>query len=199
MIVQNMATICPYRVGDYLHTENPTHPTTSWPGTSWVQVQGRMLMGASDTYPVGSEGGEAEHTLTVPEIPAHSHKVYMGYSRGSLGSSWARVDTNSPKSHGRELFPLVGVSPTTTCPRTVLRISGGGRPDHRKGVGRMIATNPILYDAPMMWAMCSSPQALRSLLSAGRGQAGRRSRTFSRWPRVTHTPQEAKGVKQSTR
>ena len=72
MIVQNMAALCPYRIGDYLQTENPTNPALSWPGTSWVQVQNRMLMGASDTYPVGSEGGEAQPVsythLTLPTI-----------------------------------------------------------------------------------------------------------------------------------
>uniref|UniRef100_UPI003AB34513 phage baseplate protein n=1 Tax=Gemmiger formicilis TaxID=745368 RepID=UPI003AB34513 len=57
-------------------TENPTNPALSWPGTSWVQVQNRMLMGASDTYPVGSEGGEAQHTLTVQEIPSHQHQLH---------------------------------------------------------------------------------------------------------------------------
>ena len=61
MIVQNMAALCPYRIGDYLQTENPTNPALSWPGTSWVQVQNRMLMGASDTYPVGSEA--AKHSI----------------------------------------------------------------------------------------------------------------------------------------
>lgn len=76
MIVQNMSALCPYRIGDYLQTENPTHPALSWPGTSWVQVPGRMLMGASDTYPVGSEGGEAQHTLAVSEIPAHQHQLH---------------------------------------------------------------------------------------------------------------------------
>ena len=45
MIVQNTAALCPYRIGDYLQTENPTNPALSWPGTSWVQVQDRMLMG----------------------------------------------------------------------------------------------------------------------------------------------------------
>ena len=76
MIVQNTAALCPYRIGDYLQTENPTDPALSWPGTSWVQVQDRMLMGASDTYPVGSEGGEAQHTLTVSEIPSHQHQLH---------------------------------------------------------------------------------------------------------------------------
>lgn len=35
-----------------------------------------MLMGASDTYPVGSEGGEAQHTLTVSEMPSHQHQLH---------------------------------------------------------------------------------------------------------------------------
>lgn len=75
MIVPNAAAACPYRVGDYLFSENATHPSTSWPGTSWVQVQERTILGASEDYPVGSEGGEAEHTLTIQEMPSHGHTV----------------------------------------------------------------------------------------------------------------------------
>ena len=75
MIVPNAAAACPYRVGDYLFSENATHPSTSWPGTSWVQVQGRTILGAGEDYPVGSEGGEAEHTLTQPEMPRHYHRT----------------------------------------------------------------------------------------------------------------------------
>ena len=116
MIATNSAAGCPYDIGDYLITESKRTPMQRWPGTSWVQVQGRMLMGASDTYPVGSEGGEAEHTLTVPEIPAHSHEVYMGYSSGSLGSAWARVDTNNPKYRWLETFPTGGGQPHNNLP-----------------------------------------------------------------------------------
>lgn len=99
MIVQNMAAICPYRVGDYLHTENPTHPATSWPGTSWEQVQGRMLMGASDTYPVGSEGGEAEHTLTRVELPNEKITVNTVIQNSpSGGANYARYTYNGYSS-----------------------------------------------------------------------------------------------------
>ena len=42
---------------------------------------GRMLMGVSDEYPVGREGGEAQHTLTVTEIPAHEHQLH-GWAYG---------------------------------------------------------------------------------------------------------------------
>ena len=87
MSVQYMAALCPYRSGDYLCTENPTHPAASWPGTSWERLQGRMLMGASDTYPVGSEGGEAQHTLTEPEIPTHSHQLHGWAYQIASGSS----------------------------------------------------------------------------------------------------------------
>ena len=96
MIVQNMAALCPYRIGDYLQTENPTNPALSWPGTSWVQVQNRMLMGASDTYPVGSEGGEAQHTLTVSEMPSHQHQLH----------GWAITITPSVGTQYAPTYPL---------------------------------------------------------------------------------------------
>ena len=72
----NTAALCPYRIGDYLQTENPTNPALSWPGTSLGAGAGPHADGASDTYPVGSEGGEAQHTLTVSEIPPHQHQLH---------------------------------------------------------------------------------------------------------------------------
>lgn len=42
-------------------------------GGQWEKVEGKFLLGSSDSYTVGSEGGEAEHTLTVSEMPSHSH------------------------------------------------------------------------------------------------------------------------------
>lgn len=45
-----------------------------WGGVStWVKLEGRVLLGANSTYPVGSEGGEATHKLSVNEMPAHLH------------------------------------------------------------------------------------------------------------------------------
>lgn len=62
MIAENARAIeCPYRIGDYLCTENSTHPSVSWPGTSWEQVHGKMLLGSSEEYPAGSEGGSKTH------------------------------------------------------------------------------------------------------------------------------------------
>jgi len=42
-------------------------------GGAWVQLKDRFLLGAGDTYTGGDTGGEVTHTLTVNEIPSHSH------------------------------------------------------------------------------------------------------------------------------
>ena len=46
----------------------------AWGGVStWIKLEGRVLLGANSTYPVGSEGGEATHTLSSSEMPSHTH------------------------------------------------------------------------------------------------------------------------------
>lgn len=39
-------------------------------------IVNRVIVGAGDTYATGDVGGEAEHALSVDEIPAHNHE-YM--------------------------------------------------------------------------------------------------------------------------
>lgn len=34
----------------------------------------KFVLGAGATFPVGSTGGEIEHTLTEEEMPAHDHE-----------------------------------------------------------------------------------------------------------------------------
>ena len=56
--------------------------------------EGVTLLSAGDTYAVGSEGGEAQHTLTVEEMPSHSH----GGSSGSAGDHEHEVEYYQPPS-----------------------------------------------------------------------------------------------------
>ena len=67
-----------YPVGSIYMNVNSTNPGTFFGGT-WEQIQGRFLLGMSSSYPAGSQGGEATHTLTVDEMPAHSHAIYSGW------------------------------------------------------------------------------------------------------------------------
>lgn len=42
---------------------------------TWEQIKDVFLLAAGDTYIAGSTGGEATHTLTVDEMPKHSHNL----------------------------------------------------------------------------------------------------------------------------
>ena len=46
-------------------------------GSEWTPIEGQFLLGASSTYAVNSTGGESEHTLTVSEMPSHTHQQYV--------------------------------------------------------------------------------------------------------------------------
>lgn len=63
-----------YPIGSiYVSTSATFNPQTTWGGT-WVKTaKGRCLIGANDTYPLGSTGGEETHYLTVDEMPSHNH------------------------------------------------------------------------------------------------------------------------------
>ena len=42
---------------------------------TWEQIKDVFLLAAGDTYIAGTTGGEATHTLTVDEMPKHSHNL----------------------------------------------------------------------------------------------------------------------------
>ena len=63
-----------YPVGSFYISSKSTNPAILFGGT-WEQIQGRFLLGRSSSYPVGSMGGEATHTLTEAEMPSHRHSI----------------------------------------------------------------------------------------------------------------------------
>lgn len=42
---------------------------------TWEQIKDVFLLAAGDSYIAGSTGGESTHTLTVDEMPKHSHNL----------------------------------------------------------------------------------------------------------------------------
>lgn len=59
---------------------------------------GRFLLGAGGSYQAGNTGGEAEHTLTIAEIPSHSHNLNGGWGANGTSSAQWRADLNKPKT-----------------------------------------------------------------------------------------------------
>ena len=88
-----------YPVGSIYISASATSPETLFGGT-WAQINGRFLIGTGTpennddgtlpgnyNYAAGSKGGEAAHTLTVDEMPAHRHAIYMG-GESNNGEFW---------------------------------------------------------------------------------------------------------------
>lgn len=67
-----------YPVGSYYITESSTTPASLF-GGSWVRVSNYFLYGAASQSAVGQKGGEADHVLTIDEMPNHAHKPH-GYT-----------------------------------------------------------------------------------------------------------------------
>lgn len=85
-----------YPIGSiYISTNSKFNPNTSF-GGKWIKTaEGRCLIGANDTYPLGSNGGEATHTLSVAEMPSHKHGAgkYTGYELTNTGIRGADTST----------------------------------------------------------------------------------------------------------
>lgn len=61
-----------YPVGSIYMSVNNTSPQ-SFLGGTWERIQDRFLLSAGSTYSAGTTGGEATHTLTIDEMPSHTH------------------------------------------------------------------------------------------------------------------------------
>ena len=99
-----------YPVGSIYMSVNSTNPRTLFGGT-WTQLKDRFLLGAGSTYTNGSTGGEASHTLTVNEMPSHTHPQYVTVNSG--GSLSANCDYDSYASgKARKSAQNVSTGPT---------------------------------------------------------------------------------------
>lgn len=77
-----------YPVGSVYISVNNTNPSTLFGGT-WEQIKDKFLLAAGSTYNAGSTGGEATHTLTVSELPAHNHGIF--YPNAGAGNDYAPI------------------------------------------------------------------------------------------------------------
>lgn len=106
-------------VGSLYISENATSPAELYGGT-WERIEGKFIMGASDTYPAGSTGGEVEHShaYAVTYIANYSGIVggssdysVMAYDGTTGGNN--KVASNSGTGIGNE-YKDVGTIPNQT-------------------------------------------------------------------------------------
>lgn len=76
-----------YPIGSvYISTTRNTSPASLFGGT-WEQLKDRFLLAAGSSYSAGATGGSATHTLTVNEMPSHSHEG-LYYAQDNLLLQW---------------------------------------------------------------------------------------------------------------
>lgn len=93
LAIESLSGVASYPVGSIYISVNNTNPGEIFGGT-WEQLKDTFLLAAGDKYAAGTTGGEEKHTLTVSEMPSHSH--------GNAGSyvDPAGISTSRDRSSG---------------------------------------------------------------------------------------------------
>lgn len=89
-----------FPVGAIYISAQDTSPSQLFGGV-WEKIEGVFLLGSSSSYTNGSIGGEETHTLSLEEIPSHSHE-YSHLTIGSYGGGNAAgilVIDSIPRPH----------------------------------------------------------------------------------------------------
>lgn len=75
-----------YPVNSIYISYSHTSPASLIGGT-WTRLQSRFLWGTTTSGTIGATGGEQKHTLTVNEMPAHNHGLYVDSKFTKTGGS----------------------------------------------------------------------------------------------------------------
>lgn len=88
-----------FRFGSTYVTQTNTNPSTILRFGTWERLKGKIPIGLDEDVEqfneIGKTGGEIEHTLTVLEMPTHSHTYAVG----------TNMTTENTFTHAMSSFP----------------------------------------------------------------------------------------------
>lgn len=77
-----------YPVGSIYFSYSHVSPASMFGGT-WTRIKNTFLWACDENGDIGVSSGEKTHTLTVNELPSHSHgSVYSGTAEGTKNIAW---------------------------------------------------------------------------------------------------------------
>ena len=79
-----------YPIGSVYISVTSTNPKVLF-GGEWTQIKDTFLLACGNSYANGATGGEAQHTLTVSEMPNHAHTTTFyndDFSNGGDGQNF---------------------------------------------------------------------------------------------------------------
>ena len=89
-----------YPIGSIYLSVSSVNPAQLFNFGEWEQIKDVFLLGASNTYSVGSTGGESSHTLSVNEIPSHYHTTHgIGIATTAYEKNLALRSVNLSELH----------------------------------------------------------------------------------------------------
>ena len=106
-----------FPVGTIIYRTDAVSPASIY-GGSWERIVDKFLYAVGGDS-LGDEGGEAEHTLTVAEMPSHKHGLSYG-SKGADGtesSIWVTyTQTNRVGADEQAVYEKGGSKPHNNMP-----------------------------------------------------------------------------------
>lgn len=93
-----------YPVGSIYMSVSNVNPTDLF-GGSWEQIKDRFLLACGDTYQNASTGGSATVTLTVAQMPVHTHAISSsgGHSHtAKFKEMYIGAKANGSRDHARK-------------------------------------------------------------------------------------------------
>ncbi|MBQ1392280.1 MAG: hypothetical protein IIY81_01840, partial [Lachnospiraceae bacterium] len=86
-------------------------PQTAWGGTWQLIVEGQVLLSAGSNYAAGNSYGENSHTITINEMPKHSHEpLKLAYGEPSTNPKGLNYGSASVNEHSFGWLAEVGGS-----------------------------------------------------------------------------------------
>ena len=106
-----------YPVGSIYMSTNNVSPSLFLGGT-WVQIEDKFLLAAGSVYSGGATGGEASHTLSVSEMPSHTHDGILWANNFPLSFDDGATDGFKPSANWQQV---------STNQKFVASATGGGQ------------------------------------------------------------------------
>lgn len=95
-VVSRSILDCFMPVGFVLTLYSQADPNTMYPGTTWTRITNAFLWAVDEKGTIGTTGGAKEVTLTIDQIPSHSHgSVYSQHATGTKDKAWYNTSGSS--------------------------------------------------------------------------------------------------------
>lgn len=99
-----------YPIGSIYLSVSSANPSTLFGGI-WEQIQEKFLLACGENYEVGTTGGEANHVLTIAEMPSHGHSHgfdQVAYNKQPGTSGFATINNSGGYYTGALIYPTGG-------------------------------------------------------------------------------------------